>query len=126
MFATSAAHKGQIRNNTRELAMLADAIVVAAIGLGLAWTQAKLHGPFGWNEKIRRWAIENFSQLDAAGNETNWIAIGFTCSACLSFWFCAVGAALVGPADAREFIALWLAGFGIILALWMYTGLIHG
>lgn len=105
--------------------MFTDALIVAAIGMGLAWTQAKTMGPFGWNEKIRNWA-KQFSSLDAAGNETSVLAYGFTCATCLSFWFCAFGAALVQPASIGEFLAVWLAGFGIILAWWMYTGLIHG
>jgi hypothetical protein len=77
-------------------------ILCCLITHGLAFSMAVTHGPFGLFHSLRTWSARRFGTA-------HWIAIGFGCPICVSFWLSfAVSISLGGG------IVMALAAFGFV------------
>ena len=93
--------------------MITKILIVTLITIGLAYTQAKEDGPFGLSKLLRTLA-------ERTGIE--WIKDGFSCPFCVSFWVALAAALLYYPFGYQEFFKLWLGGFGLSVAFFVYVG----
>jgi len=87
--------------------MLEQIVVVGLIGFGLAYTGAKLDGPFG----VATWLKESILHAEAA---PPWLQNGIECIYCWLFWTTLLAAVGVYNTPLRgEWVIGWLAGFGL-------------
>lgn len=94
---------------------LALSLSIGLIALGLGHLLAQLAGPFGLAAGVR-WGLMR-PWLPA------WVQAGAACPFCWAFW-AALGATwlISGVPLGREFVAMWLAGYGLAVAWLLYTG----
>ena len=96
--------------------MLEQVVVVALVGVGLAYTAAKLDGPFGlatWLKGV---------MLNAAWTP-GWLQDGVECVYCWSFWLTlGVAGAMVGVGDPAGLVQVWLAAYGLAVVLVLWAG----
>jgi hypothetical protein len=96
--------------------MIEQIAVVALVGVGLAYTLAKLDGPFGVATWLKR------VMLNAAWAPT-WLQDGVECIYCWSFWLTlGVAIAMVGVGDLAGLVQVWLAAYGLAVVLWVWAG----
>jgi hypothetical protein len=99
--------------------MIEQIVVVALIGVGLAYTGAKLDGPFG----LATWLKERILNARWA---PGWLQRGVECVFCWLFWMTLL--ATVGwwagePGMSLATIAaVWLGGFGLGVVVFLWVG----
>lgn len=97
--------------------MVEQVVLVALVGIGLAYTAAKLAGPFGlllWLKGV----LLNAPWLPA------WLRNGVECVYCWAFWL-TLGAtlALVGIDQLDWFVQVWLAAYGLAVVVFLWARL---
>ncbi len=100
--------------------MIEQMVVVALIGVGLAYTGAKLDGPFG----LATWLKERI--LNARW-VPSWLQRGVECVFCWLFWTTALGTLLIlaSPAQSDSWLMMlliWLGGFGLGVVVFLWVG----
>ena len=100
--------------------MIMNVLLTALIGLGLAYTGARLDGPLGIAGAVR-WLLQRPWW-------PGWVRNGADCVFCWSLSGSLVGAWLVveagrwPPTVGLELVIAWLAGFGLACFFFLYTG----
>jgi hypothetical protein len=93
--------------------------VVALVGVGLAYTAAKLEGPFG----LALWLK---GMLLNAHWTPAWLRNGVECVYCWSFWL-TLGVTLLSPQTTvlslGELVQLWLAAYGLAVVVFLWARL---
>lgn len=95
--------------------MLQNVLLVALFAFGISYAQAKLEGPLGISDNIRRWGED----------KPDWLKNGVACPYCISFWCALVCAGLLAylvPMPVAEFLVVWLAGYGLACFAFLYVG----
>jgi hypothetical protein len=96
--------------------MLEQIALVALVGVGLAYTLARLDGPFGLATWLKRLI------LNAAWTQ-GWLQDGMECVYCWSFWLTlAAAGVIVGVGDMAWLVQVWLAAYGLAVVLWVWAG----
>lgn len=90
-------------------------ILVGLIGFGLAHLGAKLDGPFGLAAALRAW-VQHRPHLP------RWLPVGIGCVFCQAFWWTLVAVGGCGLPLGRVFVLTWLAGYGLAVFGFLYTG----
>lgn len=90
-------------------------IMVGLIGFGLAHMGAKLAGPFGVAAALRAW-VQRAALMPA------WLQTGIDCVFCQAFYWTLFGTLCVGVPLGRAFVLTWLAGYGLAVWGFLYTG----
>lgn len=103
---------------------LTHVLLVALMALGLAYTLARLVGPFGLAMALRGWVL-NLS-LPA------WMKDGVLCVYCWSFWLTLGSTVFVlqvditgigGSLDLGTICVVWLAAYGLTVLVFLLAGL---
>jgi hypothetical protein len=96
--------------------MIEQIALVALVAVGLAYTLARLDGPFGlatWLKGV---------MLNAAW-APGWLQDGVECIYCWSFWLTlAAAGATVGVGDPVWLVQVWLAAYGLAVVLLLWAG----
>jgi hypothetical protein len=96
--------------------MIEQIALVALVAVGLAYTLARLDGPFG----VATWLKGVI--LNAAW-APGWLQDGMECVYCWSFWLTlAATVAIVGVGDPAVLVQVWLAAYGLAVVLWLWVG----
>jgi hypothetical protein len=90
--------------------------VVALVAVGLAYTLARLDGPFG----VATWLKGVMLNATWA---PGWLQDGMECVYCWSFWLTlGVAIAMVGVGDSVWLVQVWLTAYGLAVVLWLGAG----
>jgi hypothetical protein len=100
-------------------------VLVALMGIGLAYTGARLDGPFGLATWLKGWLLN-------ADWTPAWLHNGLACVLCWSFWMTLLATVLMqglqswvlSPESLVQSLVMWLAGFGLACWVFLVTG--HG
>jgi hypothetical protein len=95
--------------------MLEHVATVALISLGLAYTGAKLDGPFGLSTWLKTAILNSAAPA--------WVQTGIECVYCWSFWLTlGIAVAVTGLGNLNELVRVWLAAFGLVTIAFLWAG----